>query len=187
MKTIYQCMECKKKYERWPSQVRYGKCLNFCSQKCKGKYQSKNPFRKANTSICVICNKVYKIKKSAVESRGRKCCGWECRKEWMRRQTGEKSNVWKGGIWKTHKGGYIEEMTPQKRGHAIRQLQHRKIMENGLGRKLIYIRAKGKLKEVVHHIDGNKRNNDPSNLEILSASDHARIHALMRGLGTHAR
>ena len=28
----------------------------------------------------------------------------------------------------------------------------------------------------VHHIDGNKLNNDPSNLMVLSHADHARLH-----------
>ena len=31
--------------------------------------------------------------------------------------------------------------------------------------------------EVVHHIDGNKLNNDISNLKVLSISEHNRIHA----------
>lgn len=33
--------------------------------------------------------------------------------------------------------------------------------------------------EEVHHKDLNKRNNDPSNLEILSRSEHARLHGRM--------
>ena len=32
--------------------------------------------------------------------------------------------------------------------------------------------------EVVHHKDGNKLNNDPGNLEIMSATEHKRLHAL---------
>lgn len=47
--------------------------------------------------------------------------------------------------------------------------EHRYIMEQFLGRKL-------KSNEIVHHIDGNKRNNNLSNLEILTRSEHARLH-----------
>ena len=47
--------------------------------------------------------------------------------------------------------------------------EHRTVAEEKLGRKL----KKG---EVVHHIDGNKRNNHPDNLEVMMQSDHAREH-----------
>ena len=46
---------------------------------------------------------------------------------------------------------------------------HRVIMKALLGREL-------RTDEHVHHIDGNKRNNDPVNLELISASDHGRKH-----------
>lgn len=34
--------------------------------------------------------------------------------------------------------------------------------------------------DVVHHMDGNKSNNDPSNLVVLSSIDHGRLHAYIR-------
>ena len=48
--------------------------------------------------------------------------------------------------------------------------EHRIIGEQIAGRKL-------KSDEHVHHIDGDKHNNHPSNLMILSAKDHATLHA----------
>lgn len=48
--------------------------------------------------------------------------------------------------------------------------EHRVIAEQMAGRNLLR-------NEHVHHIDGDKHNNDPSNLMILSASDHAKLHA----------
>lgn len=48
--------------------------------------------------------------------------------------------------------------------------KHRIVMEEYLGRQL-------KNNEIVHHIDGNKRNNDISNLLLTTRSEHARIHA----------
>jgi hypothetical protein len=47
--------------------------------------------------------------------------------------------------------------------------EHRIVAEEKLGRAL----EKG---EIVHHIDGNKRNNNPDNLEIMTQSEHASLH-----------
>ena len=48
--------------------------------------------------------------------------------------------------------------------------EHRFIAEDMIGRKL-------KTNEVVHHKDGNKRNNSPENLIVVTRSEHAKIHA----------
>lgn len=47
--------------------------------------------------------------------------------------------------------------------------EHRVVAEQMLGRPL----TRG---EIVHHIDGNKHNNDPSNLQVMSMAEHARHH-----------
>ena len=51
--------------------------------------------------------------------------------------------------------------------------EHRVVAEQMLGRKL-------KLGEVVHHIDGNKRNCDPENLMIFSCqAEHLEWHLML--------
>jgi hypothetical protein len=51
---------------------------------------------------------------------------------------------------------------------------HRVVAEQKLGRKL-------KKNEVVHHIDGNRRNNNPDNLMVFSSSaDHMRYHVQIK-------
>ncbi len=46
---------------------------------------------------------------------------------------------------------------------------HRVLIENSIGRLL-------NKKEEVHHIDGNRNNNELNNLELMDKSSHAKIH-----------
>jgi len=48
---------------------------------------------------------------------------------------------------------------------------HRHNMEIQIGRKL-------ETQEVVHHKDGNKRNNSIENLELMNRADHSRLHQI---------
>ncbi len=52
--------------------------------------------------------------------------------------------------------------------------QHRVVMERVLGRKL----RKG---EIVHHIDNNPQNNDPKNLQVMTQSEHIKLHLKQNG------
>lgn len=59
--------------------------------------------------------------------------------------------------------------------------EHRLVMEKKLGRYL-------NPSETVHHIDENKANNDPNNLELMGTrGDHIRHHNLMRSTATALR
>ncbi len=49
--------------------------------------------------------------------------------------------------------------------------EHRVIAEDSIGRPLLST-------EHVHHIDGDKHNNDPKNLQVMSREDHLRLHAM---------
>jgi HNH endonuclease len=76
---------------------------------------------------------------------------------------------WKGG--RTRSNDYwqvrcLDHPYASKSGY-IRE--HRLIMENKIGRYLLP-------GEEVHHIDGNTLNNDINNLQLLSKSEHARLH-----------
>lgn len=61
--------------------------------------------------------------------------------------------------------GYLVNCSDRNNRYHI----HRRVMEEKLGRKLTS-------NEIVHHIDGNKLNNDPSNLIIVTRKEHIKIH-----------
>jgi len=70
------------------------------------------------------------------------------------------------------KGDYLygvcrEHPNATKHGYV---LLHRLIAENKIGRLL-------ENEEIVHHKNEDKKNNDPSNLEVMGLRDHCRLHA----------
>tara|TARA_R110000787_G_scaffold13999_1_gene43530 strand:+ start:412 stop:912 length:501 start_codon:yes stop_codon:yes gene_type:complete len=87
------------------------------------------------------------------------------------------SEEWKGNISKSKKGvgagvslkpnGYIEITMGKDKGRS----QHSVIMENHIGRKLMS-------NECVHHIDHNRANNSIENLQLMTRSEHAKLHAI---------
>ena len=66
--------------------------------------------------------------------------------------------------------GWLEGGYKYIRVNGRKIAEHRRVMEQKLGRKLTS-------NEVVHHADGNPLNNDPANLVILSRAEHQRLHA----------
>lgn len=95
--------------------------------------------------------------------------GWKMSEE----QKTKLSKIFKKIRGKTAKGwslkpsGYIEIT----RGRNKNKVIHRVIMEKHLKRKLLK-------NEVVHHIDGNKKNNDIQNLQVMDRKEHNRLHAI---------
>ncbi len=61
--------------------------------------------------------------------------------------------------------GYVEYTRGENKGRSV----HVVAMEERLGRHLLP-------DEIVHHIDGNRQNNDDNNLSLMTRSAHTRLH-----------
>lgn len=83
--------------------------------------------------------------------------------------TGSKNPKWNGGRIKQSEG-YILIYMP-KHPHNINKYvyEHRYLVEKKVGR---YLNSD----EIVHHVDGNRSNNDINNLLLLSEYEHALLH-----------
>lgn len=100
-------------------------------------------------------------------------CSRGCRIEWTRNgnvPTLESSPSWKGGRYVTQEG-YVRVHKPDHPKATTNGwvFEHVVIACEKIGRMMI----KG---ECVHHIDGNKKNNSPDNLQVTTTSQHTRIH-----------
>lgn len=73
--------------------------------------------------------------------------------------------------------GYIAVHAPGHPMATVQQhqyaLEHRLVMSNLLGRPLLRT-------EIVHHLNGDKTDNSPNNLMLMSQSEHMLLHACER-------
>jgi hypothetical protein len=70
----------------------------------------------------------------------------------------------------------VESVKPNTYRKYLGRHEHRVIAEQKIGRPILP-------DEHVHHIDGNKHNNSPDNLLVLTASEHVKLHAEERRRG----
>lgn len=108
---------------------------------------------------CLECPNYFDIPTAPTRRDRKKFCSNKCRN---------------AGSWKL---GIVQRADKQRgRGNKdtytkyMGRHQHRVIMEQKLGRSLIY-------GEIVHHIDGNKKNNNPDNLVLTTRQKHSAQHS----------
>lgn len=158
------CSYCGKEFSKKPSAI---KNENYCCKECRHK-------AKYVVLICENCGKSFE--RSLAEGiHKHNFCSRECAKPYLSKKFTEYD-----------KTNNPVSMTPSKRAklriwHLGRgdgktytktygRHTHRIVAEQILGRPL-------KQGEVVHHMDGNKRNNDPKNLMVFaSQAEHAKWH-----------
>lgn len=156
------CQHCGGLYEAHAHRAATSK---FCSITCKNDSERTRP--RNDPRPCAICAKVFVPSRKHGSAR---FCSKQC-------------------IWRATKGPefnariareYAEENGNRQRrtgklSHTYVKFhgrhEHRVVAERKLGRSLI----KG---EIVHHIDGNPKNNNPSNLRVISQREHVWEHGL---------
>lgn len=91
------------------------------------------------------------------------------RKRYPEGRTGELASNWRGGRQKAH--NYIMVYMPghPRATNGNRVFEHILVAEKNLGRHL-------DKDEIVHHINGNKLDNQPENLQVVKRSEHAHQH-----------
>ncbi len=170
---IIKCYVCGSTFKQKPSHI---KEHNFCSRKCYHEWQARNSIH----TVCERCGKT--IRKPPSKKTERNFCSQSC----LCKTLAEEYNPTKmteevrQKISISHQTSLRAIKSREKRfgnrefkGYkkVCGRHEHRIVAEEILGRAL----KKG---EVVHHIDGNKRNNSPENLMIFrNQKEHAKWHA----------
>lgn len=168
----YTCIVCGKHCRKKRSPGNMITHPKFCSQKCSGEYKSLNaPGKTMNfKGICEQCGKEFHTYRSPSNMKKIKprFCSLKCL---GKSQEGKNNPAYNGGKHKDANGYYVLFMPDHPYSSKRKTiLEHRFVMECKIGRYL-------KPEECVHHIDGNKSNNDPSNLMLFkNNSEHIKHH-----------
>lgn len=164
-----KCLNCENLIYIKPSQ----KDKKFCCCSCRAKFYSVGSRRKNGFNFeCPICKNLKYTKPSSfnINKTGVKFCSRKCK------QIAMKTGFTK---WSFQKETKNFGSNPRKRiqVNKVRFYEHRKIMEEQLGRKL-------EKWEHVHHINEDPTDNRIENLMVLSNRQHGKIHKLKKTISS---
>lgn len=123
-------------------------------------------------ATCAECGVLFEALEAERKRGWGRFCSTSCSTSFNRR--GKRSNNWSGG--KTHiSSGHVTVYAPDdphagKNGYA---LEHRIVAARAIGRQLTDT-------EIVHHVNGDEADNRPENLQVMSQSEHMRLHNQLR-------
>jgi hypothetical protein len=134
--------------------------------------------RTPNTKCCICGNdtyiRPYRLKRLArIGFTCSRSCSSELKKEKYKSDNNPK---WRGGTTNDHGYLLIYSKDHPRKTKSCYALAHHLIMEESIGRFLKYISKGHKDNEVVHHIDGDKANNQLENLSLMTTQSHNELH-----------
>lgn len=139
----------------------------YCSRDCSSiarriRTSSSQRFRDSKKRTCVVCGTEF-LPSNLWRTREQRTCGKRCSYIAQTVLAGETVS---------NKNGYVR--VKQEDG-SWRHL-HILVAERSIGRRLSQ-------NEVVHHRDGDKENNSPDNLEVMTRREHAIVHQIAERIG----
>ena len=139
--------------------------------------------RKGKFLICPICGKEFYRKRRDLIKTKQNACSYKCSGEIKKMiYKGSNNPKWRGGKIQRSDGRvfiYAPEH-PNANLNGSHILEYRLIAEKKIGRMLTD-------KEIVHHKDGDVTNNGLDNLDVITLSEHAKIHNANRPRNTLGR
>lgn len=145
----YTCQLCEKKFIRRLNPI--GSAPKYCSPECslKSRYRRKKV-------VCSYCGKCFEKRTKKITKHGLHFCSRKCKDTAQRLEEGCSE------IWPPHYGRGQGKYTYRRKA-----MVNQKCADCGESRLFML---------VVHHIDGNRNNNQPENLEVVCYNHHAARH-----------